>query len=376
VILFIDELHTVVGAGAAEGAMDASNLLKPMLGPRASSTRSARRRSTSTASTSRRTPRLERRFQPVFVDEPTVEETISILRGLRERYEVHHGVRITDSALVAAATLSHRYITDRFLPTRRSTSSTRPRRGSGWRSTRCRSSSTRPSGGRIQLEIEREALRKETDDASKARLAALEKELADLEEQTGAAQAALGGREDCDRRDPRDEDRARAGPGPDRAGPARDRLRDARSSSTRPCRSSRRRLKEQEAALARLQGPGSLLARRSPPRTSPRSSRPGPGSRSRSSWRASSRSSSRWRSASTARRRPGRGDRGRVGRRPASPAGLGDPAAASGSFLFLGPTGVGKTELARALAEFLFDDDQAMTRIDMSEYMEKFSCPA
>ncbi len=145
IVLFIDELHTVVGAGAAEGAMDASNLLKPMLARGELHTIGA-----TTLDEYRKhiekDAALERRFQQVFVDQPTVEETISILRGLRERYEVHHGVRITDSALVAAATLSDRYITERFLPDRRSTSSTRPHPGCAWRSTPCPSSSTSSSG--------------------------------------------------------------------------------------------------------------------------------------------------------------------------------------------------------------------------------------
>jgi ATP-dependent Clp protease ATP-binding subunit ClpB len=185
VIMFIDELHTVVGAGAAEGAMDASNLLKPMLARGELHTIGA-----TTLDEYRKhiekDAALERRFQPVLVDEPTVEDTISILRGLRERYEVHHGVRITDSALVAAATLSHRYIADRFLPDKAidlvDEAASRLRMEIDSMPVELDEAERR----RMQLEIEREALRKETDDASKARLAALEKELADLEEQTGA----------------------------------------------------------------------------------------------------------------------------------------------------------------------------------------------
>ena len=184
VILFIDELHTVVGAGAAEGAMDASNLLKPMLARGELHTIGA-----TTLDEYRKhiekDAALERRFQPVLVDQPTVEETISILRGLRERYEVHHGVRITDSALVAAATLSDRYITERFLPDKAidlvDESASRLRMEIDSMPIELDELERR----RIQLEIEREALRKETDDASKARLAILEKELADLEEESG-----------------------------------------------------------------------------------------------------------------------------------------------------------------------------------------------
>ena len=185
VILFIDELHTVVGAGAAEGAMDASNLLKPMLARGELHTIGA-----TTLDEYRKhiekDAALERRFQPILVDQPSVEETISILRGLRERYEVHHGVRITDSALVAAATLSDRYISERFLPDKAidlvDEAASRLRMQIDSMPIELDELERR----RIQLEIEREALRKETDDASKARLEALEKELADIEEGAGA----------------------------------------------------------------------------------------------------------------------------------------------------------------------------------------------
>src|SRR6188768_1965507 len=185
VILFIDELHTVVGAGAAEGAMDASNLLKPMLARGELHTIGA-----TTLDEYRKhiekDAALERRFQPVFVDQPTVEETISILRGLRERYENHHGVRITDSALVAAAMLSNRYISDRFLPDKAidlvDEAASRLRMEMDSMPVELDELERR----RIQLEIEREALRKERDDASKQRLAALEKELADVSERANA----------------------------------------------------------------------------------------------------------------------------------------------------------------------------------------------
>ncbi|CAN5589939.1 hypothetical protein BH20CHL6_BH20CHL6_00600 [soil metagenome] len=184
VVLFIDELHTVVGAGAAEGAMDASNLLKPMLARGELHTIGA-----TTLDEYRKhiekDAALERRFQPVFVDQPTVEETISILRGLRERYEVHHGVRITDSALVAAAVLSNRYITERFLPDKAidlvDEAASRMRIEIDSMPTELDELERR----RIQLEIEREALRKERDDASKARLDSLERELAEIEESSG-----------------------------------------------------------------------------------------------------------------------------------------------------------------------------------------------
>ena len=227
--------------------MDASNLLKPMLARGELHTIGA-----TTLDEYRKhiekDAALERRFQPVLVDQPTVEETISILRGLRERYEVHHGVRITDSALVAAATLSDRYITERFLPDKAidlvDEAASRLRMEIDSMPIEIDELERR----RIQLEIEREALRKETDDASKTRLEALEKELADIEEQAGAHEAALGGREVGDRRDPRDQGRARDADHPHRAGRARGRLRDRRRAqvrhaqgAVRPARPSRRR---------------------------------------------------------------------------------------------------------------------------------------
>ena len=179
IILFIDELHTLVGAGAAEGAMDASNMLKPALARGelrcigATTLDEYRKRIEKDAA-------LERRFQPVFVGQPTVEDTIAILRGLKERYEVHHGIRIQDAALVAAATLADRYITDRFLPDKAIDLVDEAAASSRWRSTPCRGRSTR-SSALMQLQIEQQALQKERDTASKARLAELKRELAELE---------------------------------------------------------------------------------------------------------------------------------------------------------------------------------------------------
>ena len=374
VILFIDELHTVVGAGAAEGAMDASNLLKPMLARGELHTIGA-----TTLDEYRKhiekDAALERRFQPVLVDQPTVEETISILRGLRERYEVHHGVRITDSALVAAATLSDRYITDRFLPDKAidlvDEAASRLRMEIDSMPIELDELERR----RIQLEIEREALRKETDDASKARLEALEKELADIEEQAGAHEAALGGREGRHRRDPRDQVRARGAPGAHRAGRARGRLRHGRRAQVRhAARSCRRGSTEQEATLATLQGPGSLLKEEVTADDI---------AEIVAAWTGIP--VNRLLEGETAKliHMEERLHERVVGQDEAieavsdavrrARAGLKDPRRPIGSFLFLGPTGVGKTELARALAEFLFDDEKAMIRIDMSEYMEKFS---
>ena len=373
IILFIDELHTVVGAGAAEGAMDASNLLKPMLARGELHTIGA-----TTLDEYRKyiekDAALERRFQPVIVDEPTVEDTISILRGLRERYEVHHGVRITDSALVAAATLSHRYITDRFLPDKAidlvDEAASRLRMEIDSMPVELDEAERR----RMQLEIEREALRKEKDDASQARLAALEKELADLEEQTGALKqrweaektaiaAIRQTRNELEQLQVRIEQAQRETD-----------YETAAKLQYETLPQLQKRLKEQEEALAALQGPGSLL-------------------REEVTADNIAEIVAAWTGIPVTKLMEGdleklvkmeeRLHRRVVGQDEAieavsdavrrARAGLGDPRRPLGSFIFLGPTGVGKTELARALAEFLFDDDTAMTRIDMSEYMEKFS---
>ncbi len=373
VILFIDELHTVVGAGAAEGAMDASNLLKPMLARGELHTIGA-----TTLDEYRKhiekDAALERRFQPVVVDQPTVEETISILRGLRERYEVHHGVRITDSALVAAATLSNRYITERFLPDKAidlvDEAASRLRMEIDSMPIELDELERR----RIQLEIEREALRKETDDASKTRLEALEKELAEIAEEAGAMKqrweaekAAIAAMRETKseleqlqvriEQAEREADYGRAA--------------ELKYGKTRELTE---RMAEQEAALAALQGPGSLL-------------------KEEVTADDIAEIVSAWTGIPVTRLMEGElqklvhmeerlHDRV-VGQDEAiaavsdavrrARAGMKDPRRPIGSFLFLGPTGVGKTELARALAQFLFDDEQAMVRIDMSEYMEKFA---
>jgi ATP-dependent Clp protease ATP-binding subunit ClpB len=373
VILFIDELHTVVGAGAAEGAMDASNLLKPMLARGELHTIGA-----TTLDEYRKhiekDAALERRFQPVLVDQPTVEETISILRGLRERYEVHHGVRITDSALVAAATLSDRYISERFLPDKAidlvDEAASRLRMEIDSMPIEIDELERR----RIQLEIEREALRKETDDASKARLEALEKELADLEEESGglkqrwetekAAISAI--------RDTRSELEALA----TRIEQAE---READFATAAELKYGTQKqlqdtLAEQETALAALQGPGTLLKEEV-----------GADDIAEIVGAWTGIPVSRLMEGETAKliKMEERLHDRVVGQDEAiqavsdavrrARAGLKDPRRPIGSFLFLGPTGVGKTELARALAEFLFDDESAMVRIDMSEYMEKFA---
>ncbi len=372
IVLFIDELHTVVGAGAAEGAMDASNLLKPML---------ARGELHAIGATTldeyrqqiEKDAALERRFQPVYVDEPTVEETISILRGLRERYEVHHGVRIKDSALVAAAVLSHRYISGRFMPDKAidlvDEAASRLRMEIDSMPIELDELERR----RIQLEIEREALRKEHDDASRARLEALERELAEIGEQAGAlkqrweteksaiaalrqTKAALEGLQHEIEAAERAADYGKAAE-----------LRYGRQVELQ------QQLKQQEAALGAL-GSNRLL-------------------KEEVDADDIAEIVSQWTGIPVTRLMEGeqaklvhmeeRLHRRVVGQDEAieavsdavrrARAGLKDPRRPIGSFIFLGPTGVGKTELARALAEFLFDDEQAMTRLDMSEYMEKYA---
>jgi ATP-dependent Clp protease ATP-binding subunit ClpB len=373
VILFIDELHTVVGAGAAEGAMDASNLLKPMLARGELHTIGA-----TTLDEYRKhiekDAALERRFQPIVVDQPSVEETISILRGLRERYEVHHGVRITDSALVAAATLSDRYITERFLPDKAidlvDEAASRLRMEIDSMPIELDELERR----RIQLEIEREALRKETDDASKARLEALEKELGEIAEEGGAMkqrwetektaiQAMRATKSELEGLQVQIEQAEREA--------NYERAAELKYGTQRELTE---RLAQQEAAMAALQGPGSLL-------------------KEEVTADDIAEIVAKWTGIPVTRLLEGemaklihmeeRLHERVIGQDEAieavadavrrARAGLKDPRRPIGSFLFLGPTGVGKTELARALAAFLFDDDQAMVRIDMSEYMEKFA---
>ncbi|GAA0536317.1 ATP-dependent Clp protease ATP-binding subunit ClpB [Rhizomicrobium palustre] len=366
VILFIDEMHVLVGAGKAEGAMDASNLLKPSL---------ARGELHCVGATTldeyrkhiEKDAALARRFQPVFVSEPTVEDTISILRGLKEKYEVHHGVRITDSAIVAAATLSNRYITDRFLPDK--AIDLMDEAGSRLRMQVDSKPEELDELDRriVQLKIEREALRKETDNASKERLLNLEKELANLEQDSATLTAkwkdekksvqdvqSLKERLDKARAEidiaQRRGEYARAGelqygviPGLEKQLKEIDEQRQSAmvNEAVQPEHIAQivsrwtgipvdkmlegerdKLLKMEEALQNRVVGQSEAV-----------------------------------RAVSNAVRR--------------ARAGLQDPNRPIGSFLFLGPTGVGKTELTKALASFLFDDDNAMVRIDMSEFMEK-----
>ncbi|MEJ2523577.1 MAG: ATP-dependent chaperone ClpB [Gammaproteobacteria bacterium] len=370
VILFIDELHTVVGAGKAEGAMDAGNMLKPAL---------ARGELHCVGATTldeyrkyiEKDAALERRFQKVLVDEPSVEETIAILRGLKERYEVHHGVDITDPAIVAAATLSHRYISDRQLPDKaidlvdeaasriRMEIDSKPE------------ALDRLERRVIQLKIEREALKKESDEASKKRLEALESELADLERQYSdleevwkAEKAAVHGttqiKEDLEKARIELETARRAGDlnrmselQYGRIPELEKRLAEATEAEQQETQLLRNRVTEEEIAEVVSKWTGIPVSKM-----------------------LESEKEKLLHMEEALEKRVVGQDEAVVTVSDAirrSRAGLADPNRPIGSFLFLGPTGVGKTELTKALAEFLFDTEDAMVRIDMSEFMEKHS---
>lgn len=371
IILFIDELHTVVGAGASEGSMDASNLLKPMLARGelhcigATTLNEYRKYIEKDAA-------LERRFQPVMVEEPSVEDTISILRGLRERYEIHHGVRIKDSALVAAAVLSQRYIADRFLPDKAidlvDEAAARLRTEIESLPVELDEVQRRV----MQLEIEREALKKETDRASKDRLEKLEKELADSKARADALRAQWQvERQAVDRLRKLREDLDQTRVEIEQAERAYD-LNRAAELRYGKLQDLERRLQSEEEILAKKQGSSRLI-------------------KEEVDEEDIAEVVSRWTGIPVAKLMEGEIEKllhlGEhlhkrvIGQDEAVEAvsdavvrarsGLKDPNRPIGSFIFLGPTGVGKTELARALAEFMFDDEQAMIRIDMSEYMEK-----
>jgi ATP-dependent Clp protease ATP-binding subunit ClpB len=372
IVLFIDELHTIVGAGAAEGAVDAANLLKPML---------ARGELRAVGATTldeyrkqiEKDAALERRFQPVLVGEPGVADTIAILRGLKERYEVHHGVRIADSAIVAAATLSERYIADRFLPDKAidliDEAASRLKIEIDSMPVEIDEVERRIQ----QLEIEREALKKEKDEASKVRREAIETELADLRERSGEMKARWQNEKGAI----------------EAIKEAKARLEEAHREAERAERDAdleraaklrygeipdlEKTLSEQEARLAELHADGgSMLTEEVTDEDV-------------------AQVVAKWTGIPVSRLMEGEVEKlihmeerlheRVIGQDEAveavanalrrSRAGLADPNRPIGSFLFLGPTGVGKTELARALAEFMFDSEQAMVRIDMSEYMEK-----
>jgi len=372
IVVFIDELHTVVGAGAAQGAMDASNMLKPML---------ARGELHMVGATTldeyrehvEKDAALERRFQPVFVDEPTVEETISILRGLKERYEVHHGVRIQDPAVIAAATMSDRYISDRFLPDKAIDLIDEAASRLRMEITSKPQELDRVDRQIMQLEIEREALKKEKDKASKERLQKLEKELADLQEQS----RALSSRWEQERaaiqrlRDVKQEIEQ-----------VRHRIEEAQRAQNYQQASElqygrlielEKQLADQEARLKALQAEGQQLLKEEVDAEDV--------AQVVSTWTGVPVSRLLEGEIEKLLRMEDRLHSRVVGQDVAidvvsnavrrSRAGLQDPNRPVGSFIFLGPTGVGKTELARALAEFLFDDEDAMVRIDMSEYQER-----
>jgi ATP-dependent Clp protease ATP-binding subunit ClpB len=370
IILFVDELHTVVGAGAAEGAMDAGNMLKPML---------ARGELHMVGATTldeyrkhiEKDAALERRFQPVMVDPPSVEDTISILRGLKERYETHHGVRITDGALIAAAMLSDRYISDRFLPDKAIDLIDEAAARLRMEITSDPQELDDLKRRIMQLEIEREALRKEKDQASKERLEKLEQELANLREQRSALEAQIQReRQELERIQQIKEKIEQTRAAIEQA----QRQYDYNKAAELQYGTLVGLERELQAAEAQL-GNQSRLLRQEVTETD------------------IAEIVSKWTGIPVTKLLEGeleklvhmeeRLHQRVVGQDEAvtavsnairrARAGLQDPNRPLGSFLFLGPTGVGKTELARALAEFLFDDEQAMIRIDMSEYMEKHS---
>jgi ATP-dependent Clp protease ATP-binding subunit ClpB len=372
IILFIDELHTLVGAGAAEGATDAANIMKPQL---------ARGELRCVGATTldeyrkyiEKDPALERRFQPVQVSEPSVEATIAILRGLKERYEVHHGVRIQDSALVAAATLSHRYITDRFLPDKAidlvDEAASRIKMELDSKPTELDQLDRQI----LQLEIERTSLAKEKDSASKEHLKRVEKELADLKEKSKALTAQW------------QNEKAAV----NAVSVVQSQLEQAKIELEQAQRQGDLNLAAQiqygkipdlEKKLAAMEKQSSQTARTTLLRQEVTDE-------------DIARVVASWTHIPVSRMLEGEREKllkmeerlqqRVIGQKEAvaavanavrrSRSGLQDPNRPIGSFIFLGPTGVGKTETARALAEFLFDDENAMVRIDMSEYMEKFS---
>ncbi len=371
IILFIDELHTLVGAGAAEGAMDASNMLKPAL-----ARGDLRAIGATTLNEYRKyiekDAALERRFQVVYVGEPNVEDTIAILRGLKERYEVHHGVRIKDSAIVAAATLSHRYISDRFLPDKaidlvdEAAASLRIQIDS--MPTEIDQMERRAT----QLEIERQALKREDDSGSRERLKAVDKELAQVREQSNALKARWQKEKESIARVRALKEKIEQLKLEEQREERKGNLQRVAEIRYGLLRQSEAELEKLQAAMEKQGGASRLLKEEVDEEDIARIVSKWTGipvskmlegevrklveMESRLQQRVLGQDAALERVANAIRR---------------SRAGLSDPRRPIGSFIFLGPTGVGKTELARALAEFLFDDEHAMVRIDMSEYMEK-----
>ncbi|MGB3903820.1 MAG: ATP-dependent chaperone ClpB [Anaerolineae bacterium] len=371
IILFIDELHTVVGAGAAQGAMDASNMLKPML---------ARGELHAIGATTideyrqyiEKDAALERRFQPILIDEPTVEETISILRGLKERYEVHHGVRIQDSAVIAAATLSDRYISDRFLPDKAidliDEAASRLRMEIDSKPAELDEIDRKI----MQLEIEREALKKEKDEASKERLDRLEKELAEFQEESNRMKAHWQLERDAIQAIRRQKESIEQTKLEIEQAERRADLEQAARLRYGQLAELEAQLKEGETRLLELQADQRML-------------------KEEVDAEDIAEVVSKWTSIPISKLIEGEVEKllkmeerlhlRVIGQDEAiqavanavrrARAGLQDPNRPIGSFIFLGPTGVGKTELGKALAEFLFDDEENMVRLDMSEYQER-----
>jgi ATP-dependent Clp protease ATP-binding subunit ClpB len=371
IVLFIDELHTIVGAGAAEGAVDASNLLKPQL---------ARGELRTIGATTldeyrkhiEKDAALERRFQPVLVDEPSVEDTIAILRGLKERYEVHHGVRIQDAALVAAAVLSHRYISDRFLPDKAVDLVDEAASRLKIELDSMPTEIDQIERQIMQLEMERQALKKEKDDASRHRLAKLEKEMSDLKEQSASLKAQWHSEKKVIDELRKLQEQIESCKVDLEQAQRRGDL--ARASEIQYGRlpDLTRKLSEHNQRLAELQKSQQILKEEVTEQDIAEvvSSWTGiPVSRLQESEREKLVHMEERLSQRVIGQRDAISAVANAVRR--ARAGLQDENRPIGSFIFLGPTGVGKTELSRALAEFLFDDENAMIRIDMSEYMEK-----
>jgi len=373
IILFIDELHTLVGAGAAEGAMDASNMLKPAL---------ARGELRAIGATTlneykkyiEKDPALERRFQPVMVSEPTVEDTIAILRGLKERYEVHHGVRIKDAAILAAATLSHRYISDRFLPDKAIDLIDEAAASLRMQIDSLPTEIDEIERRIMQLEIERQAMLRETDAHSAERRTQIEKELAKLREQSSASKARWQAEKDAI----------------SKIRKLKEQIEQLKTEAERYERSGEL-AKVAEIRYGKIaQAERELTAAEERFRAMQKEA---PMLKEEVDEEDIAKLVSKWTGIPVGRLLEGEAQklvhmeerlrRRVIGQNDAlarvanavrrSRAGLSDSKRPIGSFIFLGPTGVGKTELARALAEFLFDDEKLMIRIDMSEYMEKHS---
>lgn len=373
IILFIDEMHTLVGAGAAEGAVDASNMLKPALARGelrcvgATTIKEYRKHIEKDAA-------LERRFQPVMVEEPSVEDTVSILRGLKEKYEVHHGVRIKDSALVAAATLSHRYITDRFLPDKaidlidEATSRLRIEIDS------MPAEIDDVQRKITQLEIEREALKKEKDQASKDRLEKLQQELSEFKSQSEEMTGRWKREKDAISRIQEIKERLESTRNEAQMAERQGDLSRAAELKYGTLIQLEKELETHNSRLTELQTASRML-------------------KEEVDGEDIAEVVAKWTGIPVSRMMEGEREKllrmeDRLGLRVVGQdkaitavanavrrarSGLQDPQRPIGSFIFMGPTGVGKTELARALAEFLFDDEQYMVRVDMSEYMEKHS---